>query len=64
MQVSFSSVDGAYKLKLIDGGVTKDQIAGIELLFMPIRIGLPFFINKFMSHEKPLKHYFNILPYR
>lgn len=62
--MSFSSIDSAYKLKLVDGGITKDQIAAIELLFIPLRISLPFIVTKFTSKEKPLINYSNAIPYR
>jgi len=64
IKISFSSVDAAFKLKLIGGGVTKDQIAAIETFIVPFRIGLPFVITRFTSREKPLIHYFNTVPYR
>jgi len=62
--MSFCSVDAAFKLKLIDGGITKDEIAAIDLLFIPLNLSLPFYIAKFTSKEKPLKNYFNTIPYR
>ncbi|KAL4098375.1 hypothetical protein QTP88_023000 [Uroleucon formosanum] len=64
IKMSFCSVDAALKLKLIDSGITKDEIAAIDLLFIPLNISLPFFITKFTSKEKPLKNYFNTIPYR
>lgn len=64
VKMSFCSVDAAFKLKLIDSGITKDEIAAIDLLFIPLNISLPFFITTFTSKEKPLKNYFNTIPYR
>ncbi|XP_029343305.1 acetyl-coenzyme A transporter 1 isoform X2 [Acyrthosiphon pisum] len=64
IKMSFCSVDAAFKLKLIDSGITKDEIAAIDLLFIPLNISLPFFITTFTSKEKPLKNYFNTIPYR
>jgi len=62
--MSFCSVDAALRLKLIDSGITKDEIAAMDLLFIPLNISLPFFITRFTSKEKPLKNYFNTIPYR
>ncbi|XP_050521736.1 acetyl-coenzyme A transporter 1-like isoform X2 [Daktulosphaira vitifoliae] len=57
IKISFSSVDAAFNLKLINEGVSKDDLAAIELLLMPIRIILPFIITKFTSASKPLENY-------
>ncbi|VVC38254.1 Hypothetical protein CINCED_3A007861 [Cinara cedri] len=57
-------IEAAYKLKLINGGITKDEIASIETFIIPLRISLPFFVAKFTSQEKPLQTFFNTIPYR
>lgn len=62
--MSFCSVDAAFKLKLINCGITKDEIASMDLFIIPLNICLPFLIAKFTSKEKPLKNYFNTIPYR
>ncbi|KAE9541831.1 hypothetical protein AGLY_003822 [Aphis glycines] len=64
IKMSFCSVDAAFRLKLINCGITKDEIASIDLLIIPLNICLPFLIAKFTSKEKPLKNYFNTIPYR
>lgn len=62
--MSFSSIDSAYRLKLIDKGITRDEIALMESLFIFLRISLPFIITRITSKQKPLINYSNAIPYR
>ncbi|XP_025411412.1 acetyl-coenzyme A transporter 1-like isoform X2 [Sipha flava] len=64
VKICFCSIDATYKLKLIDGGIAKEDIATIESIFTPIRLCFPFIINKFTSQDKFLITFFNTIPYR
>lgn len=52
--MSFSSVDATFTLKLIDGGVTKDEIAAIEFVIIGLNICLPIVVIKCLSRGKPM----------
>ncbi|VVC38259.1 Major facilitator superfamily domain,Acetyl-coenzyme A transporter 1 [Cinara cedri] len=52
--MSFSSVDATFTLKLIDGGVSKDEIAAIEFIIIGLNICLPFIVIKCISQGKPM----------
>lgn len=52
--MSFSSVDATFTLKLIDGGVTKDEIAVIEFVTIGLNVCLPFVVVKCVSKGRPM----------
>lgn len=51
-------------LKLIDAGVSKNDIMVIHTAMYAVKMIIPIFVAKYTSGPKPLNVYLNVIPIR
>ncbi|VVC28216.1 Hypothetical protein CINCED_3A007453 [Cinara cedri] len=61
-RIGFSAIEAVSNLKIMDAGVSKEDITVIAMFIDMIQIVIPFFITKYISGPKPMSLYMNILP--
>ncbi|XP_025406859.1 acetyl-coenzyme A transporter 1-like [Sipha flava] len=61
MRLGFIVTDNVSEMKLIDVGVSKDDIMIIGLAVYAIKIVAPFFLSKYINSTKPLSHLLNLI---
>jgi PAT family acetyl-CoA transporter-like MFS transporter 1 len=59
--LGFIVTDNVSEMKLIDVGVSKDDIMIIGLAVYAIKIVAPFFLSKYINSTKPLSHLLNLI---
>jgi len=52
------------KLKLIDAGVSKDDIMIITISMYIVKFIVPIVVSKYTSGTKPMSAYLNLMPIR
>lgn len=58
------SVESAFQLKLIDAGVSRDDVMLINTLMQILRLFVPLFVSSYTSGPKPMSIYLNMTPFR
>ncbi|XP_060865229.1 acetyl-coenzyme A transporter 1-like [Metopolophium dirhodum] len=64
MKIGFSATDSVSKLKLIDAGVSKDDIMIITISMYIVKFIVPIVVSKYTSGTKPMSAYLNLMPIR
>jgi len=64
LQIGYAAMDTLSTLKLIDAGVSKDNITIIATLISVVQIILPLFVTKYTSGLKPMNLFLTIAPIR
>ncbi|XP_054286614.1 acetyl-coenzyme A transporter 1-like isoform X1 [Macrosteles quadrilineatus] len=64
VKVGFSACDSVTTLKLIEGGVPRAKFAMIAVFLVPLQIGLPLLLSKYIVGQTPLDMYSRVFPYR
>lgn len=64
LQIGYAAMDTLSTLKLIDAGVSKDNITIIATLISTIQIILPLFVSKYTSGRKPMNLFLTLTPIR
>lgn len=63
LQIGFAA-EFAFKLKLIDTGIPKDDIMMINTSMLLVRFVSPFIISKYTSGPKPMSIFLRLMPIR
>jgi PAT family acetyl-CoA transporter-like MFS transporter 1 len=63
-KIGFAATDNVSILKLIDAGVSKDDIMIINTAMFVIKAIIPLIVGKYTSGPKPMTIYLNIAPFR
>lgn len=64
LQIGFAATEHVSILKLVDAGITKDEIMVIHTALFVIKIFLPIIIAKYTSGPKAMSIYLNVTPVR
>lgn len=64
MKIGFSATDFVSKLKLIDAGISKDDIMIITISMYIVKFIVPLVVSKYTSGTKPMSAYLNLMPIR
>lgn len=63
-RIGFSAMDSVSNLKLIDAGISKDDIMMITIATYVIKLCMPIFVSKYTTSPKPMSYYLKITPVR
>lgn len=63
-KVAYTATDSISSLKLIDAGVSKDNIMIINSALYIIKCIIPIFVSKYVTGPKPMSYFLKITPYR
>lgn len=64
LQIGFSAIEAVSNLKLMDVGVSKEDITVISMFIDIMQIITPVFVIKLISNTKPMNLYLKILPFK
>jgi len=64
LKIGFAATDSVSILKLIDAGVSKDDIMIINTAMFVIKAIIPLIVGKYTSGPKPMTIYLNAAPFR
>lgn len=63
-RIGFTATDNVSNLKLIDAGVSKDNIMLITSALYIIKFIMPIFVSKYITGPKPMSYFLKITPFR
>jgi len=63
-KIGYAATDHVSTLKLIDAGVSKEDISIIDSVMSGVNTVIPFFIGKYTSGPKPMSLFLKIVPFR
>jgi len=63
-KIGYAVTDNVSTLKLVDAGVSKEDLSMIETVMSVINIIISFVIGKYTSGPKPMSLYLKIVPSR
>lgn len=63
-QFGFVGTDSVSPLKLIDAGVSKEDIMMISTAMYAVKFVMPVFVNKYIMGPDPMSYYMIMTPYR
>lgn len=63
-QIGFAVTDSVGMLKLIDAGVSKEDITIISTAMSGVSMVVPIFAGKYILGPKPISIYLNTVPFR
>lgn len=63
-QIGLSTSESVTNLKLIDAGVSKDDIMIITTAMFILKMCLPIFVTKYTTGPKPISLYLKLMPAR
>jgi len=63
-QIGFAAADSVTSLKLIEGGVPKENLALLAIPLIPVDIVLPVLVTRHMSRHRPLDVVLRSMPFR
>ncbi|XP_025193547.1 acetyl-coenzyme A transporter 1-like, partial [Melanaphis sacchari] len=64
MKMGFSATDAVSNLKLIDAGISKDDILIITTSMYIVKMVVPLIVSKYTSGTKPMSAYMKLMPIR
>ncbi|VVC28214.1 Hypothetical protein CINCED_3A016125 [Cinara cedri] len=64
MKIGFSATDAVSHLKLIDAGISKNNIMLIQISMYVVKFIIPLVVSKYTSGLKPMSAYMNLMPIR
>lgn len=64
MKIGFSATDSVSNLKLIDAGISKDDIMIITISMYIVKMIVPLIVSKYTSGTKPMSAYMKLMPIR
>jgi len=64
LKIGYAATDNVSTLKLIDAGISKEDISIIDTVMSAVNIIIPFILAKYTSGPKPMSVYLNVLPIR
>ncbi|KAE9541116.1 hypothetical protein AGLY_004361 [Aphis glycines] len=64
MKIGFSATDSVSNLKLIDAGISKDDIMIITISMYIVKMIVPLIVSKYTSSTKPMSAYMKLMPIR
>ncbi|XP_026808439.1 acetyl-coenzyme A transporter 1-like [Rhopalosiphum maidis] len=63
-RIGFTATDSVSNLKLIDAGVSKENIMIITSALYIIKLIMPIFVSKYVTGPKPMSYFLKITPFR
>ncbi|CAI6366795.1 unnamed protein product [Macrosiphum euphorbiae] len=63
-RIGYTATDSVSNLKLIDAGVSKDDIMIITTALYIIKCIMPIFVSKYVTGPKPMTYFLKITPFR
>ncbi|CAH1724862.1 acetyl-coenzyme A transporter 1-like isoform X2 [Aphis gossypii] len=63
-RIGFTATDSVSNLKLIDAGVSKDNIMIVTSALYIIKLIMPIFVSKFVTGPKPMSYFLKVTPFR
>ncbi|XP_050438632.1 acetyl-coenzyme A transporter 1-like [Adelges cooleyi] len=63
-RIAFATVDNVTNLKLIDAGVSRDNLVIVQTALYPVKMLIPIIVSKYTSGPKPMSTLLNIFPFR
>jgi len=63
-KIGYAATGNVSILKLIDAGVSKEDISIIDSVMSGVNFILPFIIGKYTSGPKPMSVYLKVIPIR
>lgn len=57
-------MDSVSNLKLIDAGVSKDDIMLITTMMYVVKFTIPIYVSKYITGPKPMSYYLKLTPFR
>ncbi|XP_050522836.1 acetyl-coenzyme A transporter 1-like isoform X2 [Daktulosphaira vitifoliae] len=64
LNVGFAASNNVATLKLLDGGLSTDDLMIVTLALYPAKILVPIIVSKYTSGPKPISTLLNVYPYR
>lgn len=64
LQIGFAATEFVTILKLVDAGITKDEIMIMHTALFVIKIFLPIIVAKYTSGPRAMTIYLNVIPIR
>lgn len=64
LQIGFAATEFVTILKLVDAGITKDEIMIMQTALFVIKVFLPIIVAKYTSGPRAMTIYLNVIPIR
>jgi len=64
VQIGFAAADSVTSLKLIEGGLPKENLALMAIPLVPVDMILPVLVTRYTSRHRPLDVVLRSMPFR